>query len=391
MLSISTSYCVTRRSVIEGPEEIDSGAWPITWYRIAKGWGLLPYDFWPGQPKIQGAVLDEEPPNADEIAKRDRLIHYQRLRCEPECLYAIVTDQPVTTALQITKSWRNPPAGHIALDDAATGTVAVHSISPIAFDFDRGCFVFQNSWGGKWGDNGVGYLPFGYLARFMVEGWTAPIHIPAPRPIRPGIDFGIRRGPPSRLGVPWFIDILDGDNDVMVGWAHMVQKSSSFDVEEVFVRPDYRGRGFGSALVSEIKKAVPESLPIRFWIPWGDHCDANAPALLAWGRTAGLHFEPSGVRWAAYRAAEGAPVGALPELAWIPEKASSPLESLCEPEQRVGDDDSGFWDADKANRRAELVEKKYRSALSRDEMAEFGSLQEEFGRYQDMAAPLPPG
>jgi len=390
-MPISRSYFAARRQLIEGPGDINSGSWQISWFRVAKGWGCLPEDYWPDQEDHSGTSVPNEPANADEIAKTDRLVHYERLRSELECLYAVTSNRMCGAALGITKAWQNPPQGIIPRDGGNLPVVATHSIGVDDFDFDLNAFVFLNSWGREWGRDGHGLLPFGYLTRFLVEAWTAPVLYLPPKPRKPGIDLRVSQGETSKRGTPWIVDIIDGDNDVMVGWAHVLQTRTAFNVEELFVRPDYRRRGYGTALVNEIRRAAPSTLPVRYWIPWGDHCEANTSPLLGWVKKNQLKVEPSGVRWAAYLATDGAPVDSLPALEWIPSKAMSSLMMLGDNETEAATEwgETMGWNDSKATRRAELVEKKYLDSLSQEELEEFESLQEEFGQYQDEIAPLP--
>lgn len=391
---ISKSYFLARRPLLEGPpDEISSPAWGITWHRIAKGWGILPEDFWPDQPVVLGNVMPNEPPNADAIAKASRVSHYQRLRNEHECFYALTTDRTVGAALEITKDWNkeNAKGGRIPLGPKYP-VASVHFISLVAFNFQTGEFIFPNTWGKGWGDRGLGYLPFGYLSQFMVEAWSGPPFAFPYQPQQPGLDFRLRQADESKLGVVYALDIIDGDHDILAGWAHVVKRPrESIDVEELFIRPEYRRKGLGSELVRRILELQKNrSAPIRFWVPWGDHTDHNATALLRWAKKTGLRLEPSGVRWAAYRAEVGSPVDALPTLEWIPDKPASPLHLLDErPSIRSSGNDE-IWNDELAARRAGLVEKKYRSSLTESERAELDELQEAFGRYQDSIAPFPP-
>jgi GNAT superfamily N-acetyltransferase len=391
---ISKSFLLARRPLIEGPGEISSAAWAITAFRVAKGWGILPEAYWPDQGIVRGNVMPNEPANADAIAKASRISHYQRLRNEHECLYALINDQMPAATLEISKAWNkeNAKGGRIQLISEYPVT-AVHCINLGAFDFESQEFVFPNTWGTEWGDRGLGYLPFGYLSQFMVEAWTAPSFFGIPfQPTRPGLDIRLREAEKSKLGIIYVIEIVDGDKDIMAGWACVIQKPrKSIDVEELFIRPEYRRQGLGAELVRwilDLREKI--SVPIRFWIPWGDHTDHNATALVQWAKKAGLKLEPSGVRWAAYRAEVGSPVISLPALHWIPAKPASPHHLLEDVPIITHPGDNAIWNDELAARRAELVEKKYRSSLSDAELAELDALQEAFGRYQDSIAPFSP-
>ncbi len=391
---ISIAYFAARRPLIEGPGNVDAGSWQISWFRIAKGWGMLPEAFWPGPGIPEGDVIPGEPVNADTIAKPHRLAYYQRLRSELECLYVVGLNRPASAALEVSKAWHSPPGGAIPLDNGGFPSVAVHSIPLNEFDFERERFVFANSWGRQWGEQGIGFLPYGFLTRFMVEAWTAPFTTNCNSPVQLGVHLEVHRGQASKLGVPWIVDVQDGDNDVMVGWAHVMQRERFFDVEELFVRPDYRRQGHATAIANEILKNAPEVLTVRFWIPWGDHSERNAPALISWAKKVGLRIEPSGMRWAAYVATPGAPVDALPPLAWMPTKATCPRytlvdEEVDEEEVEEADEMRDTWDELRATRRLELIDKKFHGSISSLERDELDRLQSELGRYLDVVAPFP--
>ncbi len=388
----SQSYFAARRPLIEGPGKVDSGAWPISWYRIAKGWGQLPYAFWPDQENVTGDTMPGEPPNADEIAKRDRLKHYQRVRNEYECLYALSTDRPVAASIEISKAWTRDRAkgGHLDLN-AADDIVFVHSIGLTDINFGSQEIEFPNSWGEQWGDEGWGYLPFGYLNKFMTEAWISNEFEVQTCPAQPGIHFRWAKGQSSALGETRILEVLDGDKDNVAAWALIVAKAHVIDVEDFFVRPDYRRRGIGKQMKSAIVDFITKAKrPIRFWIPWGDHAEFNAANLLGWANSLKLTIKPSGVRWAAYLAEPGEPVNELPQLEWIPQKATSSLLTLeaTDISIELEEVDEVDWTDAHASRRAELIDKEYQSFLTAEEEEELESLQEAFGRYQDQNFPL---
>lgn len=384
---ISVNYYVARQHLVEGDVDPNQGGWPITFFRVAKGWGMVPRTFWPDQPDLEGNFLQREPPNLDSVATRNRILWYQRARSEQECLYSTLDIGAVSVSLEINSAWKNPSNG--VIPEIELPSKFVHSIPLMDFNFDTGHFAFLNSWGKEWGENGIGYLPAGYLQRTMTEAWFCAFHMRQPAPLKPGIHIAKREGANNKLGHAFIIDIIDGDNDVNLAWAYIVRRRSSLDVEELFVRPEYRRQGYGQSLVDEIKRVTGDNVPVRFWVPWGDHCEHNASSLICWAKRAGLKLEQSGVRWSAYLGTVGESVDELPDLHWIPGKATSSLFALDEPDVLPKDDVKSSWDEKKADRRAFLVEKDYRGKLSALELEELERLQEEFGRFQDSIAPFP--
>lgn len=53
------------------------------------------------------------------------------------------------------------------------GVIGGHAILFVGYDDSKSLFKFKNSWGKSWGDNGYGYLPYGYFTSGNVtEAWT---------------------------------------------------------------------------------------------------------------------------------------------------------------------------------------------------------------------------
>jgi hypothetical protein len=274
------------------------------------------------------SVAPDEPANVDEIAKRYRLLYYQRLRTEEECILACARGIDAKFALEISKAWKPEyaPQGKIPLNSPFP-PVTIHSIPVLEYDFDGRQFIFSNSWGREWGLNGLGFLPFGYLSRYLIEAWTngSGCHSPA---IEPGLTFRRIEGHGDRFGIPRLYEAIDADGDVCAGWLFATLRSRGrIDVEELFVRPEYRLNRIATKLCTSLLHDAEEQ-PVCFWIPWGDHEDRNAPNLLQWAKSQSLRIEPARVKWAAYRATKGEPVDTLPALDWVPEKATGPIHRL---------------------------------------------------------------
>ena len=85
------------------------------------------------------------------------------------------------------------------------------------------------------------------------------------------------------------------------------------------------------------------------------------------------------------------PVESLPKLVWIPRKATGPRSMLLENETEVESDSRPLvvWSRKRADRRHELIQKKYESFLTMEEQIELDVLQLQFGEHQDSVAPLP--
>src|SRR5262249_36282291 len=155
-----------------------------------------------------------------------------------------------------------------------------------------------------WGEGGFGKLPNDYFDKWMLDIYTgAPRHsafLPsAPGPIAEiswgGIDFAQR---PFHV-----LDIYDPGTDERMAWAFALPGESSLYVEELFVRPQYRRRGYGTRLLRGLHNLSRKAkLHLRIYVPFAD-CGADnlkvAEQLFA---KEGYFLTASDVRWAPYTA-----------------------------------------------------------------------------------------
>ena len=87
-------------------------------------------------------------------------------------------------------------------------------------------------------------------------------------------------------------------------WAFVIERDGALEIEDLYVRPEFRGKGYGRVLaekVAELARAKVQSL--RLWVPFADSKQenpANFPALVTIARLLGLRFRPCPVIWAAY-------------------------------------------------------------------------------------------
>jgi predicted GNAT family acetyltransferase len=117
-----------------------------------------------------------------------------------------------------------------------------------------------------------------------------------------------------------WMDIV-GENDERLGWASAVQSSTGFEIEELFVKPSYRGTGWGKKLFQTLERMARDSgLSLKLWISFADTAPENLKLIEKIVGTSGLIIQASGVRWARLvaapasdRIAEPVPTFAYPE------------------------------------------------------------------------------
>jgi GNAT superfamily N-acetyltransferase len=99
------------------------------------------------------------------------------------------------------------------------------------------------------------------------------------------------------------LEIFDSAEDECVGWAFVVERQGFADIEEFFVRPSYRGRGYGRRLAELILSNSDYFLgrPLRLWISHADQPALRATPLIRTLQRLRLSARPtSRRRWAPY-------------------------------------------------------------------------------------------
>jgi len=301
--SASVQFIGVRSRQLEGtyPGDGTMGAWGTTALRVIKGWGVPDESAWPYDGDISHWP-PTEPPGIDQLAKLHRILAYQRARSIDECRRFLAGGHPVIAAFEIDNSWFSAPSGVIPVPSQVTPVIGSHAIDLVGYDDEKGRFIVRNSWGIHWGYKGHGYLPYEYLSERFLEGWVIPSDDPRQRVnFSSGVQVSEWGIPDLLGGILHGFEIIDGTNNEIVGWAFAVERDGYLDVEELFVRPLWRGFGYGRRLTTSLKsKATVLRRPLRLWIA---HCDADSldkPQTKAVFDQIGLEISPSHAKWAPY-------------------------------------------------------------------------------------------
>lgn len=323
---------------LEGRHPADAGIWGVTLSRMMFGEGLPAQDDPLHDVPIDPEGPLPEPPEIPESRRYTRNF-YRRIRSLEECItYLQTVAESVAFATEIFPSFMIEHGGHVPMPGPAEQPLPdTHAITVYQPLRDSRVLPFPNTWGTKWGDRGWGYLPFDYFNKYVFECWG--------HEYRPQFRFNeARRQGPYRVArwthdrefLPrcYGFEVLKWEDDQRLGWSFVVERDGALEIEELYVRPEFRGRGIGRLLVEglrdlfRVKRGV-----VRLWVPFADcrsESERTYDALLAVSRRLGLVFHPSPVRWAAYlatnrvtRESSDVPI----EPAWIPSRPRSPFEA----------------------------------------------------------------
>jgi GNAT superfamily N-acetyltransferase len=317
-MKYSIAYNFVRARQLEGTYSGDEklGAWGTTWLRVVFGWGRVPESAWPYYSDTR-KFGDPEPPGMDALAKEHRIRGYQRIRSLREHLAIIQKNQlriesarkwfvaspdllTHRASFEITNQFVEAPGGMIVNPPEDEPVIGSHSVALVDADYTRRLLRFPNSWGARWGDHGWGMMPFEFFDRWMIEAWLSDERTQV-LPRGDGAEL-IKRDLPDPLGdVLTQYELYDGASDERMAWAFAVRRDGNLDVEELFVRPGFRRRGYAGRLVDSLKElANGLGKPLRVWIPFVDCGEANREGLTKVIQRLGLSVCRSGVSWAGY-------------------------------------------------------------------------------------------
>jgi GNAT superfamily N-acetyltransferase len=299
----SIMYNFVRGRQLEGtfPGNATTGNWIISSARIARGWGMPPEEAWPYDGNV-APWPPSEPPGIDDIAKQCRASLYQRVKTLNECKAVIAKMQAgVLLSVEITDRWYTAPQGKIPLSSLEDEQVGSHSIVLEGYDDSQGSFTFANSWGVQWGDKGYGYIPYEVFEATWIEGWILELAEPGPP----------RKASAAVMEYAWAVTELGGGllhcrefvgpGEERIGWAFVVQRAQTMEVEELFVRPQFRREGYGNRLMSAvIQLARQAGCSLQFCISYPDCVADNLRVFAEIADRAGFQVCKSQFRWAPF-------------------------------------------------------------------------------------------
>jgi esterase/lipase superfamily enzyme len=308
------------------------GVWPLSIWRCDRRYGDPGFELFPRHTPLNEA--DESVWNA---ARQMRVLCYSRVTSACHAVKLLQQEVEIRLSLEITRDWYDPQGGVLPeLGDAVfTGS---HAVPILAYDPAKGCFVFCNSWGRDWGDRGFGYLPFQNYDRSVIEAWYLVARgMDAPYQLKDGIacrEWKWSLTPAFGVHGREIVDVATRDR---LAWAFCVRRGRFLDVDEFFVWPSERRKGYGRHLANMVSTLASDMrLPIRAWVSFADTGESDLSGVNATMRLLGLELERSPERWASHVgwkhpsgviAARSRPERPASVLEWLRPRDEAPLES----------------------------------------------------------------
>lgn len=275
---------------------VDEGVWPINHSRCDRKFGDPGNGLYPQFEARPPADFVTE--DVWKAASKFRLFCYWRVPDSVAAIRHLAAGRSVRYAGEITSDWYDPPDGKISVSSDDLPILGSHSVPLAWFDGGECRFHFRNSWG-VWGDHGWGSFDRGHFDRSVVEAWDVDFRgVSFDRSIGSGIVC---------LEWKWAVndeiavhgcEVVDGATDDRLAWAFCVKRGRNLDVDEFFVWPTERGKGYGRVLAGMVKGlAVRMKMPLRALVSFADTEADNLPALNAAARLLGVELAESRERW----------------------------------------------------------------------------------------------
>lgn len=351
-LMLLEEYIWLRAMELEGRPQSDAGGWPITVKRLQFGEGVpLRNDSALGKGRIPAGVpLPAVPVTNLRKGHAFRPHFYRRIRSATDAAHYLlryakyaspVQDEiptPISLAFKLFPDWTNPPNGYIPEPKPDAMPLATsHCIGVYGLDKEYYRFVFPNSWGKGWGDEGMGTLPGVYFDHYQIESWCAyhKADVQYEKRLKVGRNLYLsrtllvlERGQRAHRFL-----LEDQHRDERFGWCFLLESEYGLEMEEFYVQPKHRRRGYGKLLTSQLIELIKaRAAYLHVFVPFAD-CKSESPATFTSMTTLlnqlQCRYYPTPVIWAAYYGGNGDD-GALSPLepSLIPPRPKSTLEEL---------------------------------------------------------------
>ena len=245
---------------IEGFDEDDElgGCWPANLWRMVRTNGEL--GKWEKFDKLRALSQDKK-----EEAACAKLLLYRRLVDVDEIIESVNCRLDTRVSFEVGSEWYDPPNGEVDFDEKDWKPRGSHSVPINRYEPGSQRFVFQNSWGANWGGHdelggisGSGSLGCGSISRDLVdsrvvEAWQGfGFGIDLPLETNSGLTELEWKWQPSQRIHVHVREIRDGGE--RIAWAFCVRREGRLDIDEFYVVPQHRRKGFAHVLVNSVQR-----------------------------------------------------------------------------------------------------------------------------------------
>lgn len=149
---------------MEGTVSTDSGAMLRDGIKSLAKYGVCPETMWPYDiEKFRNKPTDE----CYKDALHHQAMKYSRVeRSLNQMKQCLLDGYPFVFGIKVYSSFESEETsknGVVTMPKMGEDELGGHALVCVGFKDNKKQFIFRNSWGESWGDNGYGYIPYEYL------------------------------------------------------------------------------------------------------------------------------------------------------------------------------------------------------------------------------------
>ncbi|MDP2923083.1 MAG: C1 family peptidase [Candidatus Omnitrophota bacterium] len=177
LVELSPRFLYTEARLIDGMPGLEGTTIRASMQALKKK-GVCQERFWP----YSVHQKDKPKAGAKANAKKFRIITYARILNLNELRMNLSSIGPVVLGIEVFKGMFKTKTGIVPLPKKNEASLGGHAICAVGYTDEKKLIKFKNSWSTKWGEKGFGYLPYGYIQRYMMDAWSS-VDIEDPNPL----------------------------------------------------------------------------------------------------------------------------------------------------------------------------------------------------------------
>ena len=193
LVELSPRFLYSEAKKIDGMQGLE-GTTIRASMRVLEKLGVCQEKLWPYFPHQK----DKPKVGAKANAQKFRISTYARILSLNELRLSLAGIGPVVLGIEVFKGMLKTKTGIVPMPNKNEASLGGHAVCAVGYDDEKELAKFKNSWSRKWGQQGFGYLPYGYIARYMMDAWSS-VDIEDPNPLTLASVLMVRHRSPSIL------------------------------------------------------------------------------------------------------------------------------------------------------------------------------------------------
>lgn len=135
-------------------------------------WGVCPEKSWP---YTLDDLFPKPGPTIYHEAEGYKIKSFKKLQTMVDRQHCLASGKPFVFGIPVYSSFESnstAQSGLIPMPGWLDSLLGGHALLCVGYDDEKKLYMFMNSWGDTWGDEGFGYLPYQYMEKMASDCWT---------------------------------------------------------------------------------------------------------------------------------------------------------------------------------------------------------------------------